>query len=201
MVADWLQNGCKYSKCFESVSGTLYMFPVPASFAMRFCIFFFLSWEIFANIVKIEITEISVHKNSFPITILDKHNYYRRLHFAQDLVWNNSLFEYASDFVSQYDCSGILAHSGGPYGENIAIGYSTIGAVSAWYNEGKDYKYGSDKVYNHFTALIWNTTSELGCALKECGDVWGKYIVCSYYPPGNVVGQSPYNVFPPSPQL
>ena len=167
---------------------------------MGLCLYFFFFSTIFANIVKIEITEVTVRYDSFPVTILNKHNHYRRIHFAQDLAWNNSLFEYASNFASQYNCSGILAHSGGPYGENIAIGYSTSGAVSAWYNEGNDYKYGGENVYNHFTALVWNSSSQVGCAFKQCGDVWGKYIVCSYYPPGNVVGQALYNVFPPSPQ-
>lgn len=134
---------------------------------------------------------------SFAIDILNQHNIKRKLHGTQSLSWNSTVFEYAAAYAQDYDCSGILTHSGGKYGENLAIGYSTDGSVNAWYDEGGTYKYGLENVYNHFTALIWNSTSQVGCAYKYCSQTWGTYIVCSYYPAGNVIGYSTENVFPP----
>ena len=61
------------------------------------------------------------------------------------------------------------------------------------------YVYGSENVYNHFTAIVWNNTNSLGCAYKSCDtttNLNALYIVCSYYPPGNVIGYSSQNVFP-----
>lgn len=163
-----------------------------------FGLYFVFSF-IFAKVVEIEIT--TVMHGSFKTFMLDEHNKYREKHFAQPLTWNRTLEEYASQFTKKYDCSGKLTHSGGPYGENIAIGYSPTGSVFAWYNEGNDFQYGGNNVYNHFTALVWNKTSQIGCAHKYCGHIWGIYIVCSYFPAGNVVGQVPWNVFPPNPLL
>lgn len=136
---------------------------------------------------------------TFAILILLLHNIKRSIHGVHNLTWNSSLFEYASKMTQLYDCSGILSHLGGPDGENLALGYTVEGAIDAWYSEGKlyDYKHGGDGVYNHFTQLIWNSSTSLGCATSFCNNVWGNYIVCEYYPPGNVIGQSSRNVFPP----
>ncbi|CCE80141.1 Piso0_003241 [Millerozyma farinosa CBS 7064] len=134
---------------------------------------------------------------TFAQEMLSEHNKKRALHRAQQLEWNSTVFDYAANYAQKYDCSGKLKHSGGPYGENLAVGYSPIAAVDAWYDEGKSYKYGTESTYDHFTALVWNSTSQLGCAYKNCNSEWGTYIVCSYYTAGNVVGESSKNVFPP----
>lgn len=132
---------------------------------------------------------------TFAEIMLKGHNDKRSMHQAQKLAWNNTLFDYASKFTDKYDCSGVLKHSGGIYGENLALGYTPNGAISAWYNEIHDYDFNTHNQYNHFTALIWNSTSQLGCAYKYCNPTWSDYIVCSYYPAGNVVGRSQQNVF------
>lgn len=128
--------------------------------------------------------------------LLDAHNEHRRRHHAQALKWNSTLYEYAKDYANNYSCSGILTHSGGPYGENLAIGYTPLGAVSAWYDEIKEYVFGTETTYSHFTQVVWNNTATVGCATKYCNAVWGLYLVCSYYPQGNVIGESLANVFP-----
>lgn len=132
---------------------------------------------------------------TFAELMLHEHNTLRRSHGAQPLRWDTQLFEFASWFASVYNCSGILEHSGYKYGENLAFGYQPLAAIQAWYDEGETYIYGSESIYNHFTALVWNSTDSLGCAYKQCDN--GLYTVCSYNPPGNVIGHSTQNVFPP----
>lgn len=134
--------------------------------------------------------------NTFALEILEVHNEKRALHGAQKLSWNDTVYEYAAQYASKYDCSGKLVHSGGSYGENLAIGYTVVGGANAWYDEGDTYVYGSESTYNHFTAMIWNSSYAVGCAYKYCNAVWGTYIICSYYPAGNVIGQCSKNVFP-----
>ena len=130
--------------------------------------------------------------------LLNAHNAKRSLHNAPALSWDASLAAYAANYASNYDCSGTLTHSGGPYGENLALGYGIEGAVEGWYNEGTNYNYGSScSVLDHFTQVIWKSTTKLGCAVKSCGDYWGDYVICSYDPPGNYIGQCSSNVEPP----
>lgn len=142
-------------------------------------------------------TTVPTVSTSFPEIMLSEHNKLRSLHGSQSLTWNETLVEYAQAYSNAYNCSGILTHSGGHYGENLAIGYTPINAVDAWYNESTTYNYSKQNtVYNHFTQLVWNNTSNLGCAYKYCNEVWGTYIICSYYPQGNVIGEETENVFP-----
>lgn len=132
---------------------------------------------------------------TFAYLMLDKHNEKRTLHGAKKLRWSTEIFEYASNYSKHYDCSGILEHSYGKYGENLAYGYTPEGAVDAWYDERKTYMYGSEDIYNHFTAMIWNSVNSVGCAYKKCPND-ALYIICNYDPPGNVIGYSSENVFP-----
>ena len=67
--------------------------------------------------------------------------------------------------------------------------------VQAWYDEVQWYDYEENsceegQMCGHYTQVIWNTTTELGCAAMACDDrsqVW----VCEYSPAGNVSIQHP----------
>lgn len=115
------------------------------------------------------------------------------------LTWSAELEQYAQSYADNYDCSGSLVHSGGPYGENLALGYGVESAVLAWYNEIKYYDYthpGFSSATSHFTQVVWKSTTQLRCSIKLCGGSWGDLVIFSYIPPGNVAGQFPENVMP-----
>ena len=135
---------------------------------------------------------------AFAKDILDAHNKYRALHGAGPLSWDAGAYQYAQNNANNYDCSGVLTHTHGQYGENLAAGYSSgSSAVKAWYDEGETYNYAASNSYDHFTQVVWKSTTKVGCAWKDCtAQNWGHYVICEYDPPGNFVGQSRANVLP-----
>jgi uncharacterized protein YkwD len=142
-------------------------------------------------------TSQSNSDSSFESQILNEHNIKRALHNVPALSWDDTLASYAQNYADQYDCSGNLQHSGGAYGENLALGYTITGSVDAWYSEGDNYDYGAGcSVYDHFTQVVWKSTTKVGCGYKNCNSYWGTYIVCSYDPAGNFIGQCDQNVTP-----
>ncbi|CAD6220342.1 unnamed protein product [Miscanthus lutarioriparius] len=40
--------------------------------------------------------------------------------------------------------------------------------------------------------VVWRASTAIGCARVVCSNNAGVFIICNYYPPGNVIGQSPY---------
>jgi pathogenesis-related protein 1 len=64
---------------------------------------------------------------------LSAHNSFRAKHGASALTWNQDLANYAKTLASK--CK--FAHSGGPYGENLAAGTNETPqqAVDSWTSE------------------------------------------------------------------
>ncbi|KAK6462337.1 CAP domain-containing protein, partial [Scheffersomyces coipomensis] len=137
---------------------------------------------------------------TFAISILDAHNQYRAIHQVAPLSWEVSAYSYAQNDADNYDCSGVLTHTHGPFGENLAAGFPDgPSAVAAWYAEGSTYDYSTESTYNHFTQVVWKGSTKVGCAFKNCqAENWGLYVVCEYDPPGNVIGEEQANVLPPT---
>ena len=129
---------------------------------------------------------------------MDAHNQYRALHQAGDLAWDVDTYNYAKNNADNYDCSGVLTHTHGQYGENLAAGFKDgPSAVKAWYDEGETYNYTAANEYNHFTQVVWKGSTKVGCAYKDCTSTgWGLYIVCEYDPAGNIIGWEKANVLP-----
>ncbi|KAI5963252.1 uncharacterized protein KGF55_003044 [Candida pseudojiufengensis] len=61
--------------------------------------------------------------SSFASDMIDLHKKYRAIHQAGPLKWDVNLYEYAKNNADNYDCSGVLTHTHGPYGENLAAGF------------------------------------------------------------------------------
>ncbi|KAI1191827.1 CAP domain-containing protein [Nemania serpens] len=130
-----------------------------------------------------------VDDDAFTSAILNSTNVYREAHNASSVVWNRTLASFAKDYLDSAACA--FAHSGGPYGENLALGYANATAsVEAWGDEGAKYNFGKPgftEATGHFTQLVWKNTSDVGCGRRLCG-AKGWYLVCEYWPRGNVVG-------------
>lgn len=141
--------------------------------------------------------------------ILNEHNTLRALHVdTQPLIWSDDLSAWAYDYANtltgtNYDpCSGNLVHSTtrGNQGENIAFAtYSDPTAlVDLWYDEIQYYDYNNvTGIYHdgqevgHFTQVVWNASTAVGCAAIECAANNGLYLLCEYTPAGNVYDATP----------
>jgi hypothetical protein len=124
----------------------------------------------------------------FTSAILNSTNTYRAQSNASAVAWNDTLSDYAASYL---DSTCDFEHSGGPYGENLALGCSNAtSCVEAWGNErdGYDFKGEFTEDAGHFTQLVWKNTTDVGCGAKLCGDS-GWYLVCEYWPRGNVIGE------------
>ncbi|KAL9047056.1 MAG: hypothetical protein Q9214_000273 [Letrouitia sp. 1 TL-2023] len=93
-----------------------------------------------------------------------------------------------------------MTNQGGAFGENLASGYLNVTAgIEGWGNERGKYDFSDphfSKETGHFTQLVWKATISLGCGRQECGQASGRnqakgtapgwFLVCEYWPPGNV---------------
>ncbi|KAJ7502497.1 CAP domain-containing protein [Mycena galericulata] len=135
-------------------------------------------------------------------TYVSIHNTERAKYGASPLVWNNTLAAAAQKWANE--CKG--AHSGGtlgPFGENLAWGtgdFTIADGLQAWMNEEPEYS-PSNPVDSHWTQMVWKATTNLGCAVAVCDNLFNfatygatQYYVCEYWPQGNVGGEYAQNV-------
>ncbi|MDI1491469.1 MAG: hypothetical protein OHK93_002678 [Ramalina farinacea] len=105
--------------------------------------------------------------------LLDRHNYYRTMHQADNLCWDASLALHAQQDSSRIGCGAMVHAEGEGVGENLMDGQTTgtADAVDGWYNEISQYDW-SDPVYSnktgHFTQVVWKGSTTLGCDVS-CG--------------------------------
>ncbi|XP_046544130.1 GLIPR1-like protein 1 [Haliotis rubra] len=143
--------------------------------------------------------------------ILDKHNEYRRIPNAADMLqmsWDNELEALAQGWAAQckfaHNPSRSIASSTSSIGENLHIKaptYNEVSTVTSWHNEESSYTYSTNScsaVCGHYTQVIWATSYKIGCGIKFCSTIQGSTItngyvvICNYLPAGNFVGAKPY---------
>jgi len=144
--------------------------------------------------------------------ILNFHNYYRCLHGTQPLAWDNGLAASAQEWAynRQNTASCQMQHSGyAQLGENVAAGTwrgltgfnfwgSEDDVVNGWYHE--PFTYGSSSIqYNHFTQILWQGTTHVGCSWAPCNSSEYEFWVCQYTPAGNMMNAQIINQNVPKP--
>ncbi|KAL5723628.1 hypothetical protein ACHQM5_007004 [Ranunculus cassubicifolius] len=131
---------------------------------------------------------------------LNAHNTPRDQVGAGAMTWNTTVAAYAQNYANKMASTCNLVHSNGPYGENLAWSSSSTftgtAAVNLWVDEKQYYTYSTNacaagKVCGHYTQVVWKKSIRLGCARVVC-NAGGTFVICSYDPPGNYVGQKPY---------
>ncbi|PRQ22206.1 pathogenesis-related leaf protein 6-like [Rosa rugosa] len=139
------------------------------------------------------------HVRDSPQDYLNVHNVARARVGVANIRWDNTVAAYALKYTKSRlgDCN--LVHSGGPYGENLAKGsgsFTAAAAANMWVAEKPYYNYTSNactggKQCRHYTQVVWAKSVRVGCARLQCRNSWW-FVTCSYYPPGNYIGQRPY---------
>ena len=123
---------------------------------------------------------------------------------CQAKAWANHMAENDTMVHSAND-----ARADPPQGENLSMYYPDYHGPTAgeemWYAEEADYDYSTGlhkpelgctsnfdpncPMLGHFTQLVWDQSTKLGCGATEVPNQNGKtYLVCRYNTPGNMMG-------------
>jgi pathogenesis-related protein 1 len=146
------------------------------------------------------------------------HNKVRADKGLSGFTWSSTLADFAQEWATYLannnNCTMQHRPTSGQYaqkyGENLywssAVQWSNgttevadrtaQDVVDAWASEEADYNYStnacaSGKQCGHYTQIVWDDTTKVGCAKAICPDD-GQIWACNYDPPGNYVGQRPY---------
>lgn len=142
---------------------------------------------------------------------LGAHNILRRHHGVPDLVWDERIAAYAqkrSEYIAARGMGSFEHPKDGCLGENLyAQSWASWGCapmVRSWYDEIKSYDFGKPGFSpdtGHFTALVWRTTTRVGCGMaRGAPGTWGAggvYLTCNYWLFPNIIGAFEENVPPP----
>ncbi|KAK4749225.1 hypothetical protein SAY87_026674 [Trapa incisa] len=137
---------------------------------------------------------------SRPREFLTAHNRVRASVNVPPLKWDNNVARYARRFAAKRAMACDMIHSRGPYGENIFWGqkdeWSPTQVVNFWAAESRHYNKNTntcsaDQVCGHYTQVVWQDSTKLGCATVKCFN-GGMYAICNYDPPGNYTDESPF---------
>lgn len=148
---------------------------------------------------------IELEASRFPTRILAAHNAERKALGLPLLTWDDTLGTQAAKYAVKLALSRRFAHSEqltrGGAGENLWMGtrkaFSVETMVANWTSEKKMFKPGVFPAVSrtgnwhqvgHYTQMVWPATQRIGCALaSNSGE---DYLVCHYFPAGNVHGRS-----------
>jgi uncharacterized protein YkwD len=141
------------------------------------------------------------------VGMTEAHDYWRFRVGVPLASWNSAVAANAQAYVDGCPTS----HSSPSSRQNVA-GFSYLGeniyyhssssadpvaAVASWASEREDYDFGtavggSSAVVGHYTQIVWESSTAIGCGVARCGGTWGTIVVCQYGPGGNYTGQTPY---------
>ena len=137
-------------------------------------------------------------------TILDGHNCHRARYNVQPLQWDWNLAQQAQQHAAKCNWGHSAASDRPGQGENLASGCGQDASAVGWFNEEHDWSCGMPigqdcapgRVCGHWTQVLWDKTTKVGCAVVDCGcsmgsfpNPPGKYLVCRYSPAGNYSGK------------
>lgn len=143
------------------------------------------------------------------------HNYFRWRVGVQPLSWNESLAQDAAVYARECFWGHDPTRDNPKFsyvGENLYATTvqptlaSVTESVQAWGDERYDFDFGfttgqtTGGMVGHYTQMVWDDTSEVGCAVAWCGNgisnlPWsgGTMVVCRYGTGGNYTGEMPYD--------
>ncbi|KAI7351070.1 hypothetical protein KC354_g12568 [Hortaea werneckii] len=155
----------------------------------------------------------------YQFEVIRHHNLHRQNHTdTGDLEWDDGLAATAQKIADSCTYAHNTEEDGGGYGQNIAAGVEgkDIGSVitDMFYNgeiNAFGDMYGMEQpdmtnfeAWGHFTQLVWNSTTHVGCYTKKCGtlanvgeNVPPYFTVCNYKNPGNYANEYAANVQEP----
>lgn len=137
-------------------------------------------------------------------TMISAHNQARRQYGSGPLVWDGALARDAAIYAQKLARSGRFEHDPQvgrrpKQGENLWVGtrsaYSYAEMVGLLIDERRYFRPGRFPYVSrtgdwsqvaHYTQIVWPTTQRVGCATASNRS--NDYLVCRYWPAGNVVG-------------
>lgn len=151
---------------------------------------------------------VSGNLSDFQKEVVERHNYWRAKLGIGPVKWSDELARFAQEWANELARRGCNTLEHRPYngkfaqkyGENIYMSQGMSNTPTlviddfAAEQQCFDHKTQTCKnscgICGHYTQIIWEKTTEVGCAMVRCGDteIW----VCNYNPPGNYSGQKPY---------
>ena len=153
--------------------------------------------------IKREQIYINKPEPKFQIKMLEYHNIYRKRHNSKEINLTKELSDMASKYAEKLlehnsDFEQNNFYKNQILGENILFSEkreTEEDICNSWYDEKKNYDYSKNnfqKDTNHFTQLIWNSTTHVGFG---CYNIGKNYCyVALYYPQGNILGKFTENV-------
>ncbi len=138
----------------------------------------------------------------FSERLLAIHNRERAQIGEARLEWDAKLAQDAKAWANRLAATGSFEHAPlDDEGENLWSGtagaYSVEEMIGHFITERQEFqpgvfpavaRSGNWQRIGHYTQIIWPTTRAVGCAMATRRDI--DYLVCRYYPAGNVVGEA-----------
>ena len=143
----------------------------------------------------------------FVETVMAAHNGLRQSMGLSQLTWDPALAAHAAEYAAQMAQTRRFEHSADlprvTQGENLWMGtrsaYSYSEMLASWSEEGADFKQGSFPQVSktgswhdvgHYTHMMWGGSRRVGCAVAS--NTNDDFLVCRYFPAGNVYGADPF---------